>query len=112
MAQRVQILLVCDLHDDDTAGTETVTFGLDGSKYEIDLCDQHAGQLRDALAAYVAAGRRSQRSGGGRRGRRGRSSSGGVDPAAVREWAKAHGVKVSERGRISAEVMEQYAASS
>jgi hypothetical protein len=109
MAQRVQVLLVCDLHDDDTAGTETVSFGLDGSNYEIDLCEQHAGQLREAVAPYLAAGRRSGRP-GGRRGRRGRTGATGVDSAAVREWAKAHGVKVSERGRISAEVLEQYAA--
>jgi hypothetical protein len=111
MAQRIQVLLVCDVHDDDTVGTETVAFSLDGSRYEIDVCDQHAAQLREAFAPYVAAARRSSgRSGGGRRGRRGRSTPGGFDPAAVRAWAKENGVQVSERGRISAEVLEQYAA--
>jgi hypothetical protein len=111
MAQRVQILLVCDLHDDDTAGTETVLFSLDGSSYEIDVCDKHGAELRDSFARYVAAGRRAGRGGAaGRRGRRSRTGSGGFDPAAVREWAKANGVKVSERGRISAEVLETYSA--
>ena len=45
MAQRVQVLLVCDLHDDDTEGTETIRFSLDGAAYEIDLCASHAAQL-------------------------------------------------------------------
>lgn len=31
-----------------------------------------------------------------------------VDPAAVREWAAAHGVTVSARGPIPAAVLEQY----
>jgi len=109
MAQRVQILLVCDLHDDDTAGTETVTFTVDGSSYEIDVCDAHSKQLHEAFAPFVAAGRRASRGGGS--GRRGRRGSGGFDPAAVRAWAKDNGVKVSERGRISADVLEKYNAS-
>jgi hypothetical protein len=113
MAQRVQILLVCDLHGDDTPGTETVSFAVDGTTYEIDACDRHAAELRDAFAPYVAAGRRAGRGGTGSSGRRrrgGARSAGGVDPAAVRAWARSNGVKVSERGRISAEVLERYAA--
>src|SRR4051812_30703920 len=37
MAQRVQVILVCDLHDDETPGTETISFGLDGTPYEVDV---------------------------------------------------------------------------
>jgi hypothetical protein len=110
MAQRVQVLLTCDIHGDDTPGTETVTFALDGSAYEIDVCEAHAAKLRDAFAAYTGTARRagrSPRSAG--RSRRGRTPT-GVDPAAVRAWARSSGVKVSERGRISADVLEQYAA--
>ena len=58
MAQRVQVLLVCDLHDDEVEGAETVAFGLDGSSYEIDVCEDHAAELRDAFAPYVGAARR------------------------------------------------------
>jgi len=110
MAQRVQVLLTCDIHGDDTPGTETVTFALDGTAYEIDVCDTHAAQLRDAFAAYTGTARRAGRAGrGAARARRGRTSA-GVDPAAVRAWARSSGVKVSERGRISADILEQYAA--
>jgi len=113
MAQRIQVLLVCDLHDDDTAGTETITFGLDGASYEIDVCEQHAVELRDRLAGYVGAGRRT----GGRgelspgRSRRRRSRSGSGEAARIREWARSQGLAVPERGRIPAELAEKYAAS-
>jgi hypothetical protein len=110
MAQRVQVLLTCDIHGDDTAGTETVSFALDGSAYEIDVCDAHAAELRDAFATYTGAARRAGRGTRAGRPRRGRSSGAGVDPAAVRAWARSSGVKVSERGRISAEILEKYAA--
>jgi hypothetical protein len=108
MAQRVQVLLVCDLHGDDTPGSETVSFALDGTAYEIDVCDAHAAELRDAFAAYTGTARRASRSSG--RGRRGRRSSIDVDPAAVRAWARSKGIKVSERGRISGDVIEQFRA--
>jgi hypothetical protein len=111
MAQRVQVTLVCDVHGDDTPGTETVSFAVDGTAYEVDVCDQHAARVRDAFAPYVGVGRRAagRVAGGGRRGRRS-SSATGVDPAAVRAWARSNGIKVSERGRISADVVEQFRA--
>src|SRR4051794_17591558 len=69
MAQRVQVLLVCDLHEGDEEGTETIAFSLDGAAYEIDVCDAHAAELRDAFAPYVGQARRAGRSApaGGRR---------------------------------------------
>ena len=56
MAQKVQTLFVDDLDGSEAEGT--VRFGLDGTDYEIDLNAKNARQLRDALARYVAAGRR------------------------------------------------------
>ncbi len=56
MAQKVQALFTDDI--DGSAAEGTVGFSLDGTDYEIDLNTQHAQQLRDALAAYVKAGRR------------------------------------------------------
>lgn len=110
MAQRVQVILVCDLHENETAGTETITFGLDGSSYEIDVCEAHAGALRGAFAPYVGAARRgggrSGRSAGGRRRRRGGSG----EAAQIREWARSQGLAVPERGRVPAELAEKYAA--
>jgi hypothetical protein len=55
VAQKVQTLFIDDI--DGTAAEGTVRFRLYGTEYEIDLNAEHAQQLRDALAAYVRAGR-------------------------------------------------------
>ena len=70
MAQKVHIVLEDDLDGSDA--TQTVTFGLDGTSYEIDLNDKNAGALRDALATYVGHARKVT---GTRRGRRSSASS-------------------------------------
>lgn len=105
MAQRVQILLVDDIDGGDA--DETVRFGLDGVDYEIDLSAKNVSALRDGLAKYIGEARRV----GGRR-RTGRKSVGGgaTDASTIREWAKDNGWEVSDRGRVSAEIREAYAA--
>ena len=113
MAQKVQILILDDL--DGGEASETVSFGLDGASYEIDLSEGNAKKLRDALSNYVGAARRVSASGSGRRGAgRPRSAGGGraamdrEQAAAIRSWAKKKGLKVSDRGRIPASIVEQY----
>ncbi len=104
MARKVQYLLVDDL--DGGEADETVSFALDGTSYEIDLSKENAKALRDALAPYIASARRA----GGRRGR-GRGGRGGgrtSDTAAIREWARSQGMKISDRGRIPADIIEKY----
>jgi hypothetical protein len=116
------VTLLDDL--DQSAADETVEFGLDGVTYEIDLSEDHASALRDAVRDYVEHARRT----GGRRrassagtsarwsaGRPGQSNgSGGHAPVgreqnqAIREWAQKQGMAVSERGRIPREVTEAY----
>ena len=113
MAQKVQVVLVCDLHDGDVEGTETVTFGLDGSSYEIDVCDSHGVALRDAFAPYVGAARRAGRTSApaGRRGRRSAPKAGSNQRVVeIREWARKNGHQVSERGRLSASLVAAYDA--
>ncbi|GGM83637.1 Lsr2 family protein [Longimycelium tulufanense] len=110
MAQKVTVQLIDDL--DGGTAAETVTFALDGVTYEIDLSETNAGILREALAEFVAAARRAGGTANGT-GRR-RPSSTITPPArreelqAIREWARAHGHTVSDRGRISAEIMNAY----
>ena len=106
MAQRVNIVLEDDI--DGTPADETVTFALDGVTYEIDLTTANATALRDALAPYVGHGRRAagRRTTGARPASR--PAAGKRDLGDVREWARKNGHKVSERGRISAEVQAAY----
>jgi hypothetical protein len=117
VAQKVQVLLVDDL--DGGEATETVSFSLDGSSYEIDLSEKNATGLRDAFSKYVGAARKAGRAAGGgstssRSSGRSRGSSTAMDrdqAAAIRAWAKKKGLKVSDRGRIPASIIEQYNAS-
>src|SRR4051794_21926128 len=104
MAQKVQVVLVDDV--DGGSADETVTFALDGVSYEIDLTKKNAARLRDELAPWVGSARKVT----GPRGRRSgvRRSGRGGDSAAIRAWAKEQGIAVSERGRISAELLAQY----
>jgi len=105
MAQKVNIVLIDDIDGNDAE--ETVSFALDGKDYEIDLNSANAQELRDALAPYIGHARRA--TGGRARGRRGRSDS-GVPASEIREWARQNGWDVPERGRVSADVREAYAA--
>jgi len=108
MAQKVQTFLIDDLDDSEAEGT--VRFGLDGEQYEIDLSTEHAKELRTALARYIDAGRKvtgtARRA--GQNGRKTPASS--ISNTEVRTWAKAQGLEVKERGRVSADVLAQYQA--
>ena len=108
MAQKVLISMVDDIDGGDAHGT--VTFGLDGITYEIDLSDDHASALRDELAPYIGHARRT----GGRKAR-------GTAPApatvpnrertqAIRAWATDNGYEMSARGRISTTIVDAYDA--
>jgi hypothetical protein len=92
-----------DLDGSDDA--ETISFGFGGVVYEIDLGQKNRAKLEKALAPFIEAGRRVPR--GGRRRAADRSNA-SVDRGAVRAWAKSVGIKVPERGRISADIMRQY----
>ena len=106
MAQRIQTLLIVDLDGGEAA--DTVRFGLDGTEYEIDLSDAHSDEFRKALAQYLAHARRT--GGTARIAARARRGSAAVDTAKVREWAKEQGIEVKDRGRVPANVVEQYQA--
>jgi hypothetical protein len=108
VAQKTLVILEDDI--DGGEADETVTFALDGTTYEIDLNEKNADALRDAFAPYVGAARKAGR---GRvvaaRPRRS-SSARPADLTAVREWARANGHQVSDRGRISAQIQDAYDA--
>ncbi|MFC5997432.1 Lsr2 family protein [Quadrisphaera sp. GCM10027208] len=110
MAQKVQVVLVDDL--DGGEAEETVSFALDGVSYEIDLNTANAARLREELAPWVGHARRVGGRSSARRSRQSSSSSGGRsgETARIREWARSNGYQVSDRGRISAQVMEAYRA--
>ena len=97
-----------------THKSETVRFALDGQAYEIDLRPEDAREMRVAFQRYVAAGRPVARSSpqapaDGRAENAGSAEHHG-ETAVIREWARAHGHQVSDRGRIPSRVLDAYRA--
>ncbi|MGA5199711.1 histone-like nucleoid-structuring protein Lsr2, partial [Streptomyces exfoliatus] len=91
MAQKVQVLLIDDI--DGGTADETVTFGLDGKTYEIDLKEVSAAKLREALAPFIKAGRRvggaSSRAVAGTRSRStAKPAQDGSSTERMRRWAR------------------------
>lgn len=107
MARTTLVVLEDDL--DGGKADETVTFSLDGIDYEIDLSNKNAAKLRGQLAKFVEAARRT----GGRTKRKktaGATAKNREHTVAIREWARAQGLDVSDRGRIPASIAEKYDA--
>lgn len=104
MAQKVNITLVDDI--DGSEATETVSFGLDGATYAIDLNEKNAAALRDSFAGYLGHARKVTNS----RGRKTKTTSGGPSARELRDWARSNGFKVSDRGRVPTEVRDAFEA--
>jgi hypothetical protein len=106
MAQRVTVALEDDL--DGGQADETVRFTFGGADYEIDLSKKNAAAFRKKLAPFVEHARKAGRAQPRRTSRTAASRQRSSD---IRAWAKDQGIAVSERGRIPANVVEQYQAS-
>src|SRR4051794_10761186 len=107
MAQKVQVVLTDDI--DGSEGAETVGFSYNGVDYEVDLSTKNAKKFHDNMQFYADHGRRL---GGRARHSRieGRTTKVSADNATIRAWAKANGVAVPARGRISSSIREQFEA--
>lgn len=124
MAQKTVVTLVDDLTGEESEDITTVEFALDGVTYEIDLDDKNSAELRDTLAQYVAAARRTggrrsggsngtsrRKSGGAGTGTPRATSPGGYDRETskqIRDWARSEGFEVSDRGRVPNNVVEAW----
>jgi hypothetical protein len=105
VATRTITTLTDDIDGSDA--DETVTFTFEGTQYEIDLSKKNLDKLVKALQLYTSAARKA----GGRRSGTRRTTARGADKtqlAKIRQWARANGQQVSDRGRISAAVQEAY----
>jgi hypothetical protein len=108
MVQKTVVTVVCDLpHDGEIEGNETVSFAVDSSAYEIDVCTAHAKELHDIFSGYIEHARRVSV---GPRRRKTRTGPGRERSSEIRQWARERGEKVSERGRIPASIIQEYEA--
>lgn len=90
---------------------QSVQFALDGRGYEIDLTDENATKLRELLAPYIGAGRRTIGSvASAKTTRTPRGADNTRDLQKVREWAREQGHTVSDRGRIPQAILDAYDA--
>ncbi|MEV0337319.1 Lsr2 family protein [Nocardia sp. NPDC050717] len=110
MARKVVVKIVDDI-DGTTPATETVTFGIDGALYEIDLSDSNAAKLRDHIEQWVPHARKVGRTAKSTK----QTMTAPIKPernrndlTAIRTWATENGHKVSARGRIAAEIVDAY----
>lgn len=133
MAQITKVMLTCDVDGDGTEAEETIRFGFDGRDYEIELCSRHHRELNGFMRPYVDKARKADGAPVRRRRSTRSPATSSSAPAstsrtssapavrrasaprkeslqAVRTWARARGMQVSDRGRISQEVSEAYAA--
>jgi hypothetical protein len=107
MAQKT--VIVDDI--DGGPATQTVHFSLEHVDYIIDLNDKNADRLRADFQKYIDGGRKHRLEAAARATKRGGvARSEGPDTAAVREWARASGYEVSERGRVSSKIIDAYRA--
>jgi hypothetical protein len=103
LARKIITSLVDDI--DGSEAAETLSFSLDGKQYEIDLSAENATKLREDFESWAKSARRVGKASTTTR----RASRGGrADLNAVREWARANGHKVSDRGRVPATILEAY----
>ena len=115
MARRVIHALIDDLGG--KPADESLAFGLDGVRYEIDLSTANASRLRDSIAPYVAAARKVGRGGVAATSRRRSYRPTGetrqeyrARNRAIREWGQRNGFDVSDRGRIKQHIIAMYDA--
>lgn len=99
--------LICDVGERHEAQS-TMSFGLTGQLYEVDVCDRHAKQLEKDMAGWIAAGRRIGR-GPQKRAPQQRASTVSRDAESARAWAKLTGAfNVQDSGRVSPTVLKAW----
>lgn len=107
MASRTTVALIDDV--DGGTADETVSFALDGVEYDIDLSSGNAESLRNALAEFVIVARRTSNRGAVFAGKtRIRADGDKAQNRAIRDWARQQGHQISERGRISSDLIVKF----
>ena len=107
MAKKQTVTYVSDLSGSEITDNDapTLTFGWDGTEYEIDLTAKEAEKFYSVMEKYLSV---ATKVGGKRRGKA--KTSTGPSAAELREWAQSNGIDVPDRGRIPAAVRDAFNA--
>lgn len=116
MGKRVTVTLFDDL-EPELEATEHLSFAFEGANYEIDLGTKNANRLRKEMATWISVATRTaaptrKRATTATTGTKNTYSGGeaGLPLAEIRKWAIANGHTVSDRGRVSAEIVRAWKA--
>jgi hypothetical protein len=115
MAKSTRVVLICDLHGDNTEAVTTIRMDNGTARYELDLCQAHFDELTGAgrrlrQRRRTGAARSATKAANKAAAKTRRRRRGAPDTAAVREWARANGYAVSDRGRIPGHILEAFPA--
>lgn len=102
MAQKIVVSEVDDI--DGSEAAEKVQFSLDNTDYEIDLSKGHADEMRAEMAAYIEKARKLPKGAKARRVRR----KARPDLPDIRDYARARGYDIKDRGRVPERIEEEY----
>lgn len=105
MAQKIVTIYTDDLTGQESDEISTHTFAIDGVQYEIDLTPESHDQLLEAMGPFLENGRKQGR---GQRASGRQRQAPSQDTAKIRNWAKANGYEVNDRGRVPAAIREAY----
>ncbi|GAC47450.1 histone-like nucleoid-structuring protein Lsr2 [Gordonia aichiensis] len=105
MAKKKVVTFVDDLDGTELDEAVTVVFGLNGKQYEFDTSPAHAKEFAQSLQKYLAVSRLSDGAGSGRPSKRAHPRT-----QAIRAWARENGYEISNRGRISSEIVAAFEA--
>lgn len=113
MGKKVTVTLFDDL-EPELAADEHLSFAFEGISYEIDLSTKNANRLRKELGTWTSV---ATRTGTPRTAKRGTATKNtysggesGLPLTEIRKWAIANGHTVSDRGRVSAEIVRAWKA--
>jgi len=115
MAKTTRVVLTCDLHGDSTEAVTTIRMDNGTARYELDLCQSHFDELTGAGRRLrprrrTAGARSTTKAANKAAATTGRRRRGAQDTTTVREWARANGHTVSDRGRIPGHILEAFTA--
>lgn len=102
MEKTIKVLL------DDIDGTDAsrhIRFSVDGTNYEIDVNEENGKAFDEALAPFLKAARKTGRFSVPATAKPRPNS---AELAKIREWARAQGYKVSDRGRVAQAIQDAY----
>ncbi len=112
MAEIITEVLTCDLTGKKDSSVQTITFSVDGVTYEMELAALPMNNFRRTLQKHIDKARVVEKAVVKNTTRKGKGTGEKKvsESGKIREWARANGYTVGDRGRIHADIQAAYKA--